>query len=323
MTRHQPGKYRPLPAVLLLLLLFTQTATALTQQRGQQRVKVETLDGQSLELYSGSHALLIGVSDYTAGWSDLHSIPRELDQVSTALEQQGFKVHRAGKSDSAGIKQAIETFLRDYGYDENNRLLLFFSGHGHTDASGRRGYLVPSDAPLPGKDLKGFKRKALQMSQILAWSRQIDAKHLLFLFDSCFSGTVFKARAAPQQPPYITDATLRPVRQFITAGDAGEAVPARSTFTPLFGEAFAYHVVDGKKRLKYANGDLNRDGYLTGGELGMYLQTEVPKHVRQSPQYGKINDYELSRGDFVFVVAPQRNSPKRAARCSQHPNCRQ
>ncbi len=149
------------------------------------------------------------------------------------------------------------------------------------------------------------------MNQILAWSRQVDAKHLLFMFDSCFSGTVFKARATPSQPPYITDATLRPVRQFITAGDAGEAVPARSTFTPLFGEAFAYHVVDSEKRLKYANGDLNRDGYLTGGELGMYLKTEVPKHVRQSPQYGKINDYDLSRGDFVFVVAPQRIKRKK------------
>ncbi len=143
-----------LPA-LFLLLLSAQIATANQDGRGFQRVKVETLDGQSLDLYSGSHALLIGVSDYTAGWSDLHSIPGELKLVSAALEKQGFKVQRAANSDSAGIKRAIEQFLQDYGYDENNRLLLFFSGHGHTDASGRRGYLVPSDAPLPSKDLKG------------------------------------------------------------------------------------------------------------------------------------------------------------------------
>jgi hypothetical protein len=75
------------------------------------------------------------------------------------------------------------------------------------------------------------------MSQLLAWSRQFTAKHALFLFDSCFSGTVFKTRALPPQPPYITQATALPVRQFITAGSAGEEVPARSEFTPAFVDA--------------------------------------------------------------------------------------
>ena len=83
----------------------------------------------------------------------------------------------------------------------------------------------------------------------------------------------------------------RPVRQFITAGSAGETVPAKSTFTPAFVEA-----------LQYGKGDLNQDGYISGTELGMYLQMEVPLYVEQTPQFGKITDYELSRGDFVFVL---------------------
>jgi len=47
---------------------------------------------------------------------------------------------------------------------------------------------------------------------------------------------------------------------------------------------------------------LTKDGYVTGQELGLYLQSEVLKHARQTPQYGKIKDYKLSRGDFVFIV---------------------
>lgn len=130
------------------------------------------------------------------------------------------------------------------------------------------------------------------MSQILAWARQIEAKHALFLFDSCFSGTVFKQKSLPPVPPHISMLTARPVRQFITAGSAGEAVPANSVFTPAF--------IDG---LEHRLADLDKDGYITGTELGVYLQGKVPQHVRQTPQFGKIIDYELSRGDFVFPLS--------------------
>ena len=34
------------------------------------------------------------------------------------------------------------------------------------------------------------------------------------------------------RPPHISNVTSRPVRQFITAGDAGEEVPAKSVFCP-------------------------------------------------------------------------------------------
>ena len=45
------------------------------------------------------------------------------------------------------------------------------------------------------------------------------------------------------------------------------------------------------------------DGYLTGEELGLYLKSEVSKHnPAQTPQYGKINDPKLNKGDFVFVI---------------------
>ena len=38
-------------------------------ERGVVVIKDET--GQAVQLYHGSYALLVGISDYTAGWSDL------------------------------------------------------------------------------------------------------------------------------------------------------------------------------------------------------------------------------------------------------------
>jgi hypothetical protein len=124
----------------------------------------------------------------------------------------------------------------------------------------------------------------------------MEAKHALFMFDSCFSGTVFKQRAMAPEPRHITRATALAVRQFITAGSAGEVVPAQSVFTPAFVDS-----------LNYGWGDLNGDGYISGVELGLYLQAKVPEHAQQTPQFGKIRDYELSRGDFVFRL--RENSP--------------
>jgi len=238
-----------------------------------------------------SYALLIGVSDYTAGWSDLGSVHGELEQVKAVLEEQDFKVFLHFNPNSRQLKNLFEDFVAKYGYISNNRLLFFFSGHGHSRDNNKKGYIVPADAPDPEQDELGFLNKAVSMTDILAWARKIEAKHALFLFDSCFSGTVFKSRSLPISPP-VKDAIKLPVRQFITAGRAGNKVPAKSVFTPAFVDA-----------LKYGWGDLNQDGHILGTELGLYLHQRVPESwPRQIPQYGKIPDYELSRGDFVFFL---------------------
>jgi len=273
--------------VLLLVCVVLSGQPLKAQQRGVAVIKDTT--GREIGFYKNSYALLIGVSDYTAGWPDLESIPGELQAVEKVLRDFGFKVVMHLNPDRQKLEDAMQDFINEYGFEPQNRLLFFFSGHGETRLEGRKGYLVPADAPVPAKDEKGFLQKALPMSQIMAWARLIEAKHVLFLFDSCFSGTVFKQKSLPPMPPHISILTTEPVRQFITAGSAGEAVPANSVFTPAF--------IDG---LEHGLADLDKDGYITGTELGIYLQGKVPRHVRQTPQFGKINDYELSRGDFVF-----------------------
>jgi formylglycine-generating enzyme required for sulfatase activity len=246
--------------------------------------------GKPVGCYRESHALLVGVSDYRAGWPDLESVPEEIDRMAEALTEKGFHVVKVLDPDCDRFQNALEAFVDRYGFDRDNRLLFFFAGHGYTRL-GRKGYLVPADAPDPREDDKGFVRKAISMGRMLALAREIEAKHALFVFDSCFSGTIFKTRGLPRRPQYISDLTSRPVRQFISAGSAGETVPSRSVFTPLFIRAIG------------GAADVDRDGFVTGTELGMYLHREVLAYRSgQTPQYGKIRDPELDEGDFVFFV---------------------
>ena len=278
-----------------LLLLFTMAGSAMGETRGLKVVvRDQAGTSEEVDLYQGSYALLIGASDYQSPqWPDIESIPDELDQVETILKAQGFSVSKYYNPTKRQMVGHFRDFIDEHGYDEGNRLLFFYAGHGYTRKKGNtnKGYLVPVDAPSPLEDEKGFQRKALSMSQILTWARESEAKHSLFLFDSCFSGTIFQSRALAEPPKVIKKIVSLPVRQFITAGSAGETVPSQSTFTPAFISA-----------LKYGKGDLNEDGYVSGTELGLYLQNEVPKHTDQTPQFGKIKDFDLSQGDFVFVL---------------------
>jgi hypothetical protein len=292
-------------ALFTLLIGLLLSACTVPEEQGEQKGITAAPDkhsppathssregAQIFSSYSGSYALLIGESQYTKGWSRLESIPEELKKVEKMLKTQGFKVEKSMNLNAEQLGNRFKNFINHYGFDENNRLLFFYSGHGHTRKN--KGYLVPTDAPNPHLDEKGFLQKAVTMSEILAMARKMEAKHALFLFDSCFSGTVFKAKNLPKIPRQISQAAKLPVRQFITAGSANEIVPAKSVFAPAFVDA-----------LHYGWGDMNKDGYVTGQELGLYLWNKVPQHTDQTPQYGKIRDYELSRGDFVFAVGNQ------------------
>ena len=273
----------------LTMLLVAYPVFSNTGSRGLHKVTLEarSTSGERVKLYRESHALLVGVSKYTNGWSNLDSIPGELDRVQKALEAKGFNVIRVSNPDSEQLRAAFRNFVNEYGYSTGARLLFYFSGHGHSDKD--RGFIVPADAPLPD-NRREFLQKSLQMSQVTEWARQIDSDHALFVFDSCFSGSIFKSRNMPSASErLIRKATSKPVRQFITAGSAGEIVPSKSVFTPAFVDAIDQNL-----------GDLNKDGYITGSELGLYLTQTVPGYVDQSPQYGKIKDYELAQGDFVF-----------------------
>ena len=53
-------------------------------QRGVKRVVIKTQAGETVGLYEENHALVIGVSDYTAGWPDLESVVRDVDAVPPA-----------------------------------------------------------------------------------------------------------------------------------------------------------------------------------------------------------------------------------------------
>jgi formylglycine-generating enzyme required for sulfatase activity/uncharacterized caspase-like protein len=280
----------------LVAILSTFPPKTFSANRAIVPIPIYGNKGTPITIYKESHALIIGVSDYKGGWPQLPGVKGDIKAVKEILEKIGFHVVVIEDPNQMELESTIKNFVLEYGLDPENRLLFYYAGHGYThkpeyatsDPEEWMGYLVSKNAPDPRKDIVGFFKNALSMRTIENIALTVESKHALFIFDSCFSGTIFGlSRSIPQD---IQERTAKPVRQFISSGTADQVVPDHSIFrrqliSALKGEA-----------------DRNGDNYVTGSELGYFLEETVTNISRraQTPRYGKIQNRLLNKGDFVF-----------------------
>ena len=288
-------------AIACALVFLAAPHSALSESRGLT-VELRTAEqatapvAEQVELYDNSYALVIGNDSYSNGWPQLSNAVADAADIALALSEAGFEVTLKKNLDSADLRDALREFFVIQGGDPEARLLLWYAGHGHSLKG--EGFLVPVDAPMPSDPV--FKISALQMRDFGSLMRLAEAKHVLAIFDSCFSGTIFTTRAGAV-PAAITKVTTRPTRQFMTSGDAEQQVGDDGTFRRLFLKALHGDSI----------ADANGDGYLTGTELGLYMSNEMANYSdgAQTPRYGKLRDPDFDQGDFVFAL-PTRNVGK-------------
>lgn len=278
----------------------------------QRAVSLLDKVGRLVGFYAESHALVVGVSNYTGGWPPLPGVKKDVKAIVPVLEKYGFHVVVVMDPTLTELEGAYRDFIGKYGLAPNNRLLFYYAGSGYTikptyalsNQEDWMGYLVAREAPWFTKDPEGFRRHALSMERFVSMAREIETKHALFLFDSCFAGAIAFSLGRPslaKMDSEITQRTFEPVRQFIAAGTADQQVPDESLFRQFFIKALQGD----------PEADHNGDGYVTGSELGQFLQEKITalSGGAQTPQYGKMADPRLNRGEFVFTPSLSVPSP--------------
>lgn len=250
--------------------------------------------------YETSRAVVIGINDY-ASVSPLGHARQDAEQFAKALETRlGFsEEHIELLVDSEATKSRImSAFMRlaNEEVDENDRVIVFFAGHGDT-RKGRRGevgHLIPVDGDPD--DLATL----IRWDDLTRNAELISAKHLLFIMDACYGGLAVQRALAPGSMRFVKDMLQRYSRQVLTAGKADETVadaggprPGHSMFTGHMLDA-----LDGK-----AAGD---DGILTANTVMAYVYDRVSRDVNstQTPHYGFIE----GDGDMI-LVAPGISEP--------------
>jgi hypothetical protein len=156
---------------LIFLLAFAAASLPASAQTSRQ-ITIEALtekgERSKVDLYSGSYALVIAASDYRdPAWEKLPGAKSDLPEVKAALQKQGFEVEEFAEPTSDTLLPRLDRFVRDHGFVQGNRLLIYFTGHGYTETDPETkvqyGYIVPIDAPNPIKDQVGFQQRAVSM----------------------------------------------------------------------------------------------------------------------------------------------------------------
>jgi tetratricopeptide (TPR) repeat protein len=247
------------------------------------------------------HALLVGQSHYTRDWGELASVRDDLQTLKAGLAPYFETVETVQDPTVSQLRDRMRGFLLGEWNMPDERLFIYYAGHGFTDfnqaSRENNGYITGSDTPRydlnPGKAIEN----AVPFAEIDSWNRQTRARHVLMVFDSCFSGTLFQTMGSEEEPRRkdldgIRRMLGQPVRYYITSGRKEEVVTADSTFATLL--------------LRGLRGDADffRQGLVSADELGIYLSREVPKHSQrlQTPQFSHIGNAKLSEGQFFFLT---------------------
>ena len=245
--------------------------------------------------YEKSWAIVVGIDNY-AKWPKLEYASHDAQAVADTLTGQfGFPssqviVLKNEQATRNNILAAFHDRLADDRTGKNDRVFVFFAGHGATRqlASGRDlGYIIPVDS-----DPKEFATDAIAMTDIQNIAESMQAKHVMFVMDACYSGLGL-TRGGPSSSSFLRENARRSARQMLTAGGADQQVAdagpnGHSVFTWVLLQALA------------GKGDLNGDGLITGTELAAYVAPAVSAVSHQTPAFGSLPGSQ--GGEFVFQV---------------------
>ncbi len=175
--------------------------------------------------YANSWAIVVGIDKYQK-WPQLQYAVRDAEGVGQLLVQKfGFAPERVltlknEQATRTGILAAFHDRLAHGKLQPNDRLFVFFAGHGATRklSSGRDlGYIVPVDA-----DPDKLATDAIPMTEIQNIAESLPAKHALFVMDACYSGLGLTRGAA--NGIFLRDNARRLGRQMLTAGGTDQLV---------------------------------------------------------------------------------------------------
>jgi len=261
-------------------------------QLGSNSLKVEavTVTGKKTEstvevVYDISsakfYALIIAVEDYhDQAISDLDEPVKDatrfhqlINSQYTFDEENIRFLKNPSKSEIIGTLHQMRTEVTP----EDN-LLIYYAGHGIWDEEMKTGYWLPCDASrdnpvdwLPNTDLTNYLNV-------------LKTKHTLLIADACFSGGIFKTRAAFNNIMSVEKLYRLVSRKAMTSGTLNE-VPDKSVF-------IQYLI----KRLEE-----NNRKYLSSEQLFSSMREAVINNSPNIPQYGTIQNVGDEGGDFIFI----------------------
>ncbi|MEK9669282.1 MAG: caspase family protein [Deltaproteobacteria bacterium] len=294
-------------------LLFILWGSSLAWGQAQRALKpvVEQPSFVAQDTPYRYRALLIGNDDYEH-WGDLQSAVHDAQTLARVLQEyyqftEGDirLLTNATRNDMlGGLRWLQETS------QPNDRVLLYYAGHGSVDEEDNTAYWVPVD----GRRDQDFDW--LHNERLLREFRKIDVRHKLLIADSCFSGNLLTRGFQNQPDSWDFEAAMLREKQRLKSViglSSGGNEPVVDGAPRWEGHSvFAYHLL--------AQLEANARPYLSATELGWRISKYVANDTQnliglkqQTPIVRPISNQGDQGGEFFFqrsdlISGPPANS---------------
>ena len=245
-----------------------------------------TVQQASLAKYSGInfgryYALVIGNNEYEY-LPNLKTAADDARAVADILrDTYGFDVILLINATRADIVDALDDFREKL--DDTTNLLIYYAGHGWLDEAAEQGFWLPVDAK-PNR-----RSNWVANSTITGTLRALNAKHVMVVADSCYSGTLVRGiKIKENTPDYIRRMAGKRARLALTSGGLEPVADSGGGKHSPFAAAF----IDVLK----ANTSV-----IDGTQLFSQMRRPVILNSDQTPQYSDVRKAGHEGGDFLFV----------------------
>lgn len=239
------------------------------------------------------HALVIGNNDYQK-LPDLHSAIPDAQAVARVLESKyGFDVVLL----IDGTRYQILSALNDMRakLTEEDNLLIYYAGHGELDQKNMRGQWLPVDAE-PGSSANWISN--ISITDVL---NTMNARHVLVIADSCYSGALTRSALARLDAGMTQDAREAWLRAM--ASKRSRTALTSGGLEPVLDAGGGAHSIFARVVLEVLE---SNDQVLEGQRLFQEVSARVTWAAQwslfeQVPQYAPIKFAGHESGDFFFV----------------------
>ncbi|MBW4687970.1 MAG: caspase family protein [Komarekiella atlantica HA4396-MV6] len=202
-------------------------------------------------------ALLIGVSEYETGLSPLPASEKDVEVMQRVLLNHEIgdfdEVQTLLNPDSMAMQEAIELLFLDRHRDD--LVLLYFSGHGIKNESGRLNFATTKTRKSSTGEL--IQSTAVPSSFIHEMMNNSRSRQQVVMIDSTFSGAFADGLSSKSNSAVLTSSTST---QYSFAEDGSEL------------SIYTRYLIEG---METGAADLNNDGIISVDELHEYAKQKV------------------------------------------------
>ncbi len=244
--------------------------------------KEMTLSRYSVADFGRYYALIIGNNNY-------HHLPQlktarhDATRVADILQNHyGFSVNLLVDAKRSEILLSLNNFRKKLHKDDN--LLIYYAGHGWLDEEADEGYWLPTDADSDN-DVHWISN-----SSITSKLKAINAKHILVVTDSCYSGKLSRGlHISHRNPNYFYRISRKKARSVLSSGGLEPVIDSGgSNNHSVFASALL-------------NALMENEGIMDATMLFLKIRRPVMLNSDQTPEYSDIRKAGHQGGDFLFV----------------------